>query len=155
MITMLVWSGLASAVRAEDGIAAPRYTRRVLSEMSQDVLRRGSIGPTQSVPDSVTPGPDSQHGMAVVGSAPEPAPLITHIGPSREGISVPIPATPSASTKLVPSSGAISYQSNSWRQARPEAARALSFSSGVLAPSAGLDPALKAQADQLRSQGSQ
>ena len=48
-----------------------------------------------------------------------------------------------------------SYQSNSWRQARPETARALSFSSGVLAPSSGLDPALKAHADGLRAQGRQ
>src|SRR5262249_22176541 len=45
------------------------------------------------------------------------------------------------------------YESNSWRQASPATARALSFSSGHLASGIGLDPALKAQADGVGGQG--
>jgi subtilisin family serine protease len=155
VIAVLTCSGLASPVRGEDGVAAPPYTRQVLSETSHDVLRRGAIGPAASVPEWVTPGPEPQQALSVVGGAPDPTPLITHIGPGREGIGVPIPPTSSAPTKLVPPSGIAGYQSNSWRQTHPETARSLSFSSGLLAASAGLDPALKAQADRLRSQGGQ
>jgi hypothetical protein len=56
---------------------------------------------------------------------------------------------------VLPKSETTGYQSNSWRQARPETERALSFSSGVLARSSGLDPALQAHADGLRAQGRQ
>ena len=60
----------------------------------------------------------------------------------------------SAPTKLVPPSGIAGYQSNSWRQ-RPDAARGLSFASGVLPPASGLDPVLAAHADGLRARGRQ
>jgi subtilisin family serine protease len=59
-----------------------------------------------------------------------------------------------APKKMLPKSASSGYHSNSWRQ-RPETERALSFSSGILAPSSGLDPALKAHADGLRAQGRQ
>ena len=79
----------------------------------------------------------------------------TDIAPPLKGIIVPI--DPLADHRKQPIPGgveAVGYQSNSWRQ-RPDTARALSFSSGVLAPSSGLDPALKAHADGLRAQGRQ
>ena len=154
MIAVLIWSGLVSPVGGEDRVAVPPYDRGVLSEMARDVLRRGATGGNQSVPEPTSPAADAKEEMAVVGSAPDPAPPVTHIAPAREGISVSIPPTSSAPKKELPTSATTGYQSNSWRQ-RPDTARALSFSSGVLAPSSGLDPALKAHADGLRAQGRQ
>ncbi len=156
MIAGLIWSGLASPVGGEEKIAVPSQDRGVLSEIAQDVLRRGSTGPNQSVPEATSPGPHAEKSFAVGGRAPDPLPPITHIAPARDAISVPIPPAFSApKKKIVPESPTTSYRSNSGRQARPETARALSFSSGVLAPSSGLDPALKAHADGLRAQGRQ
>ena len=154
MIALLIWSGLVSPVGGEDRVAVPPYDRGVLSEMAQDVLRHRSTGRNQSVPESTSPSTDAKEEMAVVGSAPDPASPVTHIAPAREGISVAIPPAASAPKKKLPASAATGYESNSWRQ-RPDTARALSFSSGDLAPSFGLDPSLKAHADGLRAQGRQ
>ena len=85
--------------------------------------------------------------------APDPDSPVTHIAPAQEGIHVAIPAGSAAAKKVIPEAATAGYQSNSWRQRRPDAARALSFSSGVLAPGVGLDPALKAHADGLRAAG--
>ena len=73
MIAVLIWSGLVSPVGGEDRVAVPPYDRAVLSEIAQDVLRRGSTGRNQSVPESTSPGADAKEEMAVVGSAPDPA----------------------------------------------------------------------------------
>ena len=154
MIAVLIWSGLVSPVGAEDRVSVPPYDRKVLSEMAQDVLRHGTTGRNQSVPESTSPSADATEEMAVVGSAPDPASPVTHIAPAREGIHVSISPTSSPPKKKLPTSATTGYQSNSWRQ-RPDTGRALSFSSGVLAPSSGLDPALKAHADGLRAQGRQ
>jgi subtilisin family serine protease len=151
---VLIWSGLVSPVGGEDRVALPSYDRGVLSEMAQDVLRHATTGRNQSVPESTSAGADAKEEMAVVGSAPDPASPVTHIAPAREGIHVSISPTSSAPKKKLPTSATTGYQSNSWRQ-RADTARALSFSSGVLAPSSGLDPALKAHADGLRAEGRQ
>src|SRR6185369_7172357 len=102
---------------------------------AQDVLRRASTGPSQSVPEPTSPAADATEEIAVVGTVLDLDAPITHIDPALQGISVPIPPTPSARQKApqkaLATSAADSYQSNSWRQARPETARALSFSSGV------------------------
>jgi subtilisin family serine protease len=154
MSAVVICSGLVSPVGGEDRVAVPSYDRGVLSEMARDVLRHGATGGNQSVPEHTSPAADAKEELAVVGSAPDPASPVTHIAPAREGISVAIPPASSAPKKKLPASATTDYQSNSWRQ-RPDTARALSFSSGVLAPSSGLDPALKAHADGLRAQGRQ
>ena len=154
MIAVLIWSGLVSPASGEDRGTGPRYDRAVLSEIARDVLRRGAAGGNQSVPESTSPMGEAEEELAVAESAPELVPPATHIAPAREGIIVPIPPTSSAPKKVLSKSETTGYQSNSWRQ-RPETERALSFSSGVLAPSSGLDPALKAHADGLRAQGRQ
>jgi len=159
VIAVLIWAGLACPVGGEERVAGPRFDRGVLSDIAQDVLRRGAAGPDQSVPEPVSPGAEAQQAIAVTASGLDPVPDVTHAAPAREAISVPIPPTSSARLKapqkVLPTAPAASYQSNSWRQARPETARALSFSSGVLAPSSGLDPALKAHASGLRGQDKQ
>ena len=158
-IAVLIWSGLASPISAEERAATPTYDRNVLSEIGRDVLRRGATGSNQSVPEPRSPAAEAEEAAAVVGSGPDPVPNVTHADSAREGISVPIPPPSSArlkaTQKVPPAAPDTSYQSNSWRQARPETARGLSFSSGVLAPASGLDPALRAHADTLRAQGSQ
>jgi len=158
-VIALLCSGLVSSARGQQGAAVPLLDRGILSEIAQDVLRRASTGPSQSVPEPTSPAADATEEIAVVGTVLDLDAPITHIDPALEGISVPIPPTSSARQKApqkaLATSAADSYQSNSWRQARPETARALSFSSGVLAPSSGLDPALKAHADGLRAQGRQ
>jgi hypothetical protein len=102
MIAMLIWSGLVSPVGGEDRVAVPPYDRGVLSEMAQDVLRHGSTGRNQSVPESTSPSADAKEEMAVVGSAPDPASPVTHIAPAREGISVAIPPASSAPKRSCP-----------------------------------------------------
>ena len=144
IVAVLICFGLVSPVGGEQGVAVPLLDRAVLSEIAQDVLRRGSTGANQSVPEAMSPAAEAKEATAVVGSGPDSVPNVTHIAPAREGISVPIPPTSSARQKApqkaLPTSAANSYQSNSWRQARPETARALSFSSGVLAPRPGSTP---------------
>ena len=54
-VAVLIWCGLVSPARSEQGVAPPPYTDELLSEMSQDVLRRGSAGPALSTPESVIP----------------------------------------------------------------------------------------------------
>jgi subtilisin family serine protease len=153
MIAALIWFGLASPVSGEETVTAPPYDRGVLSDIAHDVLRRGATGPDQSVPESISPAADAQESIAGVGSGPDSVPDVAHIAPARETVSVTIPPTASAPRKVLPKSATPGHQSNSWRQAPPETARSLSFSSGVLARSSGLDPALKAHADGLRAQG--
>ena len=155
MIAVLIWSGLVSPVGGEDRVRVPPSDRGALSESARDVLHRGSTGGNQSVLEPVSPAAEAEAEIAVVGSAPDPGSPVTHMAPAREGTSVPIPPTSSAPKKVLPKSETTGYQSNSWRQARPETERALSFSSGVLARSSGLDPALQAHADGLRAQGRQ
>ncbi len=133
----------------------PPHDLRVLSEIAQDVLRRGATGPDQSEPESISPAAEAKEAIAVVGSGPDAVPDVAPIAPGRETTGVAIPPTSAAPRKVLPKSATASYQSNSGRQAPPETARSLSFSSGVLAPSSGLDPRLKVHADGLRAQGRQ
>ena len=154
MITVLIWSGLVSPVGGEERVAVPLYDHAGLSEIARDVLRRAATGPSQSVPEPTAPAATPEEEIAVVESAADPKPPATDLVPAREGISVAIPPTSTARKKMPPTSATTSYESNSGRQRAP-AARALSFSSGVLAPSSGLDPALKTHADGLRAEGRQ
>jgi subtilisin family serine protease len=153
MIAVLIWSGLVSPVSGGEGVTVAPYDRAVLSEIARDVLRRGATGPSLSAPELAAPAADLP-AETVVGSTADPVPPVADSAPVREGITVPIPPGTSAPRKAPPRSATTSYQSNSWRQ-RADTGRALSFSSGVLAPSSGLDPALKAHADGLRAQGRQ
>jgi len=154
-VAVLIWCGLVSPARSEQGVAPPPYTDELLSEMSQDVLRRGSAGPALSTPESVTPGAEPQRAMTAVGGAPDPAPPISHIGSGREGITVPISPATTTLKKLIPPPALTGYQSNSWRQPVAGTERSLGFSSGLLAPSSGLDPSLKARAVGLTAEGRQ
>ena len=154
MIAVLIWSGLVSPVSGGEGVTVAPYDRAVLSEIARDVLRRGVTGPSLSAPEPTGPAADPPAETAVVGSTAGPVPPIADSAPAREGIIVPIPPGTSAPRKAPPGSATTSYQSNSGRQ-RADTGRSLSFSSGVLAPSSGLDPALKAHADGLRAEGRQ
>ena len=82
------------------------------------------------------------------GSGPQP-----HRARAR-GHSVPLRRPPRRQSRRRRRREPAGYQSNSWRQRRAKPARALSFSSGVLAPSTGLDPALKVQAERPARRGS-
>ena len=117
--------------------------------------RRTARGPgaNQSLGPSQLRRADAKEDSGVVES-PHDLVRSADIAPAREGIHVSIPPTSSAPKKKLPTSATTGYQSNSWRQ-RPDTLRALSFSSGDLVPSSGLDPALKAHADGLRAQGRQ
>ena len=110
MIAVLMWSGLVSPVGAEDRVAVPLYDRGVLSEMAQDVLRHGATGRNQSVPEATPPAAEAKEEIAVVGSAPDPAPPVTHIAPAREGIRVSISPTSSAPKKKLPTPAAAAPQ---------------------------------------------
>ncbi len=155
MLAVLIGSGLVSPVLGEDKVAVPApYDRRVLSEIARDVLRRGATGGNQSVPEETSPAAGAVEEIAVVGTALDPDSPVAHIAPAQEGITVAIPPGSAAAKEVIPEAATAGYHSNSWRQ-RPGAARGLSFSSGVLAPGSGLDPALKTHAHGLVAQGRQ
>src|SRR5215471_17458327 len=154
---VVMWTGLSSSVNGQEQTAAQRDDRATLSEIARDVSRRAAAGADQSAPEPTEPGArattEATRQLTGVGSPPDPLPPVTHIAPPRDGISVPIPPRSAAPSKGIGESAVGSYESNSSRQARPEAARSLSFASGALAPSSGLDPALLAHADGVRAQG--
>ena len=151
---VLTAAALVCPVAAEQGAPMLRYDRRVLSETAQDVLRRAASGPDQPVARVSLPTRQPDEGVEAAGSAADLAPPATDIAPVQAGTIVKIaPGTPAPGRKTAaPTTGAAGYQSNSWRQ-RSDTARGLSFSSGVLAPASGLDPALAAHADGLRAEG--
>ena len=152
IVAVLLLSGPVSPVGSEDRIRVPQDDAAALAEIARDVINRASTGPDRALSES-----SSQVGVAdestVAGSAPDPAPSLSHHPPGGKGISVSAPATASPPKRAPATSGAAGYQSNSWRQAPAESARSLSFSSGFFTPSPGLDPALKAQADRVRVEG--
>src|SRR5215472_339811 len=155
IIAVFVCSGLASLASGEDGVAPPPIDRATLSAIAEDVLRRGAASANHPAPRMVTPPASPRPASSMLDSPRDPEPPMAHMPPGREGTTVagrPAAWTPK---KPLPTEAPGTYQSNSWRQARPETARALSFSSGYLAPSVGLDVALKAQADGLRVEGQQ
>ncbi|PWU17547.1 MAG: serine protease [Candidatus Rokuibacteriota bacterium] len=145
VIAAMMWFGFVSPVVGEEGLSA----------IAQDVLRRESTAPGESMSNSIPQVPESLSGSATIATPLDPVPNLTEIPVAREGISVPIPrasAAPVAKKSLAPAAVA-GYQSNSGRQAPAATARRLSFSSGVLPPSSGLDPGLKARAAGLRAEG--
>jgi subtilase family serine protease len=152
-IAALLCAGLTiPAAHGQEGRAAPALDRAALSEIARDVLRYGATA-AQSDPEPTSPGAAAASALPIASGARDPAPPTAHIGPVRESISVPIPPRPAARRKTAAQSPSDSYESNSWRQRPPETSRALGFSSGVLPPSSGLDPALAAHADGARAQG--
>ena len=154
MIAVLIWAGLADPVSGGPRKATPRYDRQVLSEIADDVLRRAAARPDRSVPESVSTRDAAEDEATADEDALHPEGPVTHIAPAREGITVEIPPGSAAATKAIAEDIDTGYHSNSWRQ-RPGTARGLSFSSGVLAPGSGLDPALKAQAEGPGARGRQ
>jgi hypothetical protein len=154
-VAVVLWSGLFSPVRAADDAAGTLRDRAVLAEIAQDVLTSAAASPGETLPVETQPGPGAAD-EAVAATEVAPAPALTDMTPAREGTTVRIPrAAAAAKTDAVaPTATAADYQSNSWRH-RPQTERALSFSSGVLAPASGLDPTLRARAAGLRTQGQQ
>jgi hypothetical protein len=159
MLAVLLWSGAAGPAGAAGGLPVPPYDPAALSEIAGNVLRRGLTGgPGQPAAEATSPRPGAaalEPGDDADGP-PDPDAPAAHIEPAREGITVPIPPGSAPVEKVMPETAtAGGYRSNSWRQAPPKAPRGLGFSSGVLAPSSGLDPALQTEADSLRAQGRQ
>ena len=152
IVAVLLVSGPVSPLGSEDKTTVPQHDPAVLAEIAQDVINRASTSHDRTLPESSSRDgvPDE---ITVVGSAPDPAPALSHFPPGREGISVSAPATASPPKPAPATSGAAGYQSNSWRRGRPESSRSLTFSSGVFTPSSGLDLALKVQADRVRAEG--
>ena len=117
-----------------DVLQAVPDAAKVLSEIARDVLRRGVTGPLPSAPEPTPPSAASEDRMTEVESAADPTSPSAPLAPAREGITVPIPPEAAPPKKVVPKEATAGYQSNSWCQVRPDTARALRFSSGVLAP---------------------
>ena len=102
---VLTAAALVCPVAAEQGAPVPRYDRRVLSEIAQDVLRRAASGPDQPVARVSLPTRQPDEGVAAAGSAADLAPPATDIGCRRgsRGAGAPEPDT---FTRPVPSSQA-------------------------------------------------
>ncbi len=150
-VAVMLCSGLASPARSDDGSATP-YDAAALAEIVQNVLTRAATGPDTSPPEEAWPATASAVGSPVA-SPPDAASPGTEMAPAEEASVVRI-RRPSRASKPVEtglSADAAGYRSNSWRQRR-DTGRALGFSSGTLAPSSGLDPALRFQAQGLRAQ---
>src|SRR5262245_31983369 len=120
MMAALTSPGVTPSVAAEDQVPPP-YDRRMLSDITRDVLRREAAGANPSVAEPSRPGgtkgpkpePDS------TGDNTEPAETITvtDIAPAPEGFTAPIEAGARERQKLSPDDlNPAGYQSNSWRQ---------------------------------------
>ena len=101
IMAMLLWSGLAGSVRADEQTAAPRYDRAVLSEIAQDVLRPPATRPEHSRAKSGASEADAREEAVEVGTADEPVSPVTHIAPAQEGITVAIPPGLAPAAKVV------------------------------------------------------
>ena len=156
MTAAMITARLVCPAGAEPNNAPESHDPRVLADIARDVLRRGATGPIQSAPEPTLPAPAFQEQTTEIEVAVDPDSPSAPLAPAREGITVAIPPESARpKKKMVPQSATTGYQSNSWRQKRADTARALSFSSGALAPATGLDPALKTHADALRAEGRQ
>ncbi len=145
MIAAVACGGLVPPVRAGDRQASPPYDASVLSEIAENVRRRALTGPKKLEPVSISPSataaPAEFEGEDIE-IAPD-APF-AHSAPAQEGITVATPPGAALVGKTKPEPG-VGYQSNSSR-GRKHLGSGLSFSSGILAPSSGLDPSLTTQA---------
>ncbi len=157
MIAIMICAGLVSRVGAGEPAAVPPYDRRVLSEIARNVVRGGAAAVNQSVGEPSLPGWGSEpapdlHGAASQSEPDESLP-IAHIAPPPTGSTAPMePGSHAPQIVIRETEAAAGYDSNSWRQ-RTDTGRALSFSSGRLAPAVGLDPALTGHAHGLRAEG--
>ena len=126
IVAVLLVSGPVSPLGSEDKTTVPQHDPAVLAEIAQDVINRASTSHDRTLPESSSRDgvPDE---ITVVGSAPDPAPALSHFPPGREGISVSAPATASPPKPAPATSGAAGYQSNSWRRGRPESSRSLTL----------------------------
>jgi hypothetical protein len=157
MIVALVFSGLVPSVRAGDRQAGPPYDAAVLSEIAEDLLRTRASGakpsPVPIAPDATTAAAAAEYMMEGEGLELASDSPFTHIAPAREGVTVPTSPGVAAPRKVKLDTPPVGYRSNSWRQGTRQSVPALSFSSGVLAPSSGLDAALEAQGVAVAAQG--
>src|SRR5262245_34681574 len=156
MTAAMIAARLVCPAGAEPNIAPAPHDPRVLADIARDVLRRGATGPIQAAPEPTLPASAFQEPTTEIEVAVDPDSPSAPLAAAREGITVAIPPESARpKKKMAPQSATTGYQSNSWRQKRADTARALSFSSGALAPATGLDPALKTHADALRAEGRQ
>jgi len=154
-VALAIWSGLVPAARGEDGAVVPPYDDAVLLEIAQEVL----TGTNPSAPEASEPDASASAAAARTEAAPselttvpDPDSGAADLEPAAEGVTVTIPPGFAASRTKPDVASTSAYRSNSFRQ-RKDAARRLSFSSGAMAPASGLDAALQAKADELRSAG--
>ena len=95
--------------------------------------------------------PPPRTGVADEGSQPEPDPPFAHMAPAQEAAGIPVAPGALRAPKGA-EKAAVGYESNSGRQRR-DSRRSLSFSSGVLPPAKGLDPAIQSHAASLSARG--
>ena len=150
-ITILMSSGLAPDASAAARAAGPRIDAAVLADIAEDVLRRAASSPERAIPAAVSPDAAAMRGVADEGSQLDPDPPFAHMAPAEEAASVPVELSTLRAPKGA-EKAAVGYESNSWRQRR-DPRRSLSFSSGVLPPAKGLDPALQSHAAALSARG--
>src|SRR5215831_7169990 len=154
MAAAVISAAVTRPVIAEERIPLRQYDRQVLSEIARDVLRRGATAMPRSAAQRTSAVARPEPEVPVADSQPDEALAAKHIAPPQEGIAVPIEPGPRPRKTAGPKEASAGYQSNSWRQ-RTDTELGLSFSSGRLAPRSGLDPALEAHAQALRSEGRQ
>jgi hypothetical protein len=154
MIGAVLCAGLVAPAGAEEGVKARPYDRAVLSEIADDVLRRGLRGPDRSVPVETSPSTAARaedfEGVEMELPPDSPA---SHMAPAREGITVATPPGATGAKKTKPGPAAAGYRSNSSRRGQGPPAPALNLPSGVPAPPSGLDAALQAQGAEVAARG--
>ena len=150
-ITMLLASGLAPETHAAPHAARSRVDAAVLADIAEDVLSRAVTDPDRAIPTPVSPDAAAPRAVAADGTEVDPDPPFAHMAPAEEAASVPVAPSAARAPKGAEKAG-VGYESNSWRQRR-DPRRSLSFSSGVLPPAKGLDPALQSHAATLGARG--
>ena len=140
MIVALVCSGLVS-VRGGDGRVRAALRRRgpVGDRARRSAPRRPGAKP--SCPSRSPGRAAAAEEMEGVERAPDSS-RTPRTSPPRARAS-PSRLRPASAPGRCPKAATTGYRSNSWRQGRRDPVPALSFSSGVLAPSSGLDAACR------------
>jgi hypothetical protein len=154
MMAAPFWPGLVPGVPAQGAPLGSPYDPAVLWEIAADVLQRASMGPEALVPVAISPDAGAGAGQELDGAGGdvEPDPPLAHMAPAREGIAVPVAPDAAMARGVKRPERAVGYKSNTGRP-RPPRPPSLSFSSGALPPSSGLDPALQAHAASLAARG--
>src|SRR5262245_49790442 len=120
-VAAIVWSGIVSPTLAEETAPGAPPSAAALATITEELLQRAATGGVQSEPEPSSRVGELEEIPTVAASVPDPRPPASSIPPAQPGISVVTPPGVRLPKQIPSAQSAAGYQSNSARQARPEA----------------------------------